>query len=97
MQEVLKDKVSSCYCLVLISYMQAFDYVKTTDYRYLYDEIGTADIKTYIYQVLKGLRHSHSKGIMHRDIKPQNLLIDHKKKHIKIADWGLADYYIPNK
>ena len=34
---------------------------------------------------------------MHRDIKPQNILIDHSKKILKIADWGLADFYIPNK
>jgi casein kinase II subunit alpha len=36
-------------------------------------------------------------GIMHRDIKPQNVLIDKQKKLIKIIDWGLADYYLPNK
>jgi len=34
---------------------------------------------------------------MHRDIKPQNILIDPTKKIVKIADWGLADYYLPNK
>jgi len=36
-------------------------------------------------------------GIMHRDIKPQNVLIDKQKRIIKIIDWGLADYYLPNK
>jgi casein kinase II subunit alpha len=36
-------------------------------------------------------------GIMHRDIKPQNVLIDQKRKILKIVDWGLADYYLPNK
>lgn len=36
-------------------------------------------------------------GIMHRDIKPQNVLIDNQQKIIKIIDWGLADYYLPNK
>jgi casein kinase II subunit alpha len=34
---------------------------------------------------------------MHRDIKPQNILIDPSKKILKIADWGLADFYLPNK
>lgn len=36
-------------------------------------------------------------GIMHRDIKPQNILIDQKKGIVKMVDWGLADYYLPNK
>lgn len=36
-------------------------------------------------------------GIMHRDIKPQNVLIDQIKQELKIVDWGLADYYLPNK
>jgi casein kinase II subunit alpha len=34
---------------------------------------------------------------MHRDIKPQNVLIDYRDKKLKIIDWGLADYYLPNK
>ena len=59
--------------------------------------MGSDDIKTYIFQILKGLQHCHSKGIMHRDIKPQNLLFDHENRHVKIADWGLADYFLPDR
>lgn len=32
---------------------------------------------------------------MHRDIKPQNILIDYITNEVYIIDWGLADYYIP--
>ena len=32
-------------------------------------------------------------GIMHRDIKPHNVMIDHKKKKLRIIDWGLAEFY----
>lgn len=32
---------------------------------------------------------------MHRDIKPQNILIDIRTKEVYIIDWGLADYYKP--
>ena len=36
-------------------------------------------------------------GIIHRDIKPHNIMIDHEKKELKIIDWGLADFYLPGK
>lgn len=50
-----------------------------------------------MYQLFTALKYCHSQGIMHRDIKPQNLLLDHKKKIVKIADWGLAEYYLPQE
>ena len=34
---------------------------------------------------------------MHRDIKPQNVLIDHTKRTLKVVDFGLADFYFPEK
>ena len=37
----------------------------------------------------------HSCGIMHRDIKPSNIIINTKTNDIKIIDWGLAEYYLP--
>ena len=55
------------------------------------------EIRVYIMKVLEGLNYCHSMGIMHRDIKPQNVLIDQIKRELKIVDWGLADYYLPNK
>lgn len=39
----------------------------------------------------------HSKGIMHRDIKPFNILINPSTKSLKIIDFGLCEYYIPGK
>ena len=34
---------------------------------------------------------------MHRDIKPQNILIDYITKEVYIIDWGLADHYKPRR
>jgi len=50
-----------------------------------------------MFKVMEGLNYCHSQGIMHRDIKPLNVLIDQKQQKLKIIDWGLADYYLPNK
>lgn len=44
----------------------------------------------YLEQVCAGLAHAHKNGIIHRDIKPQNLLLTADKKTVKIADFGVA-------
>ncbi|XP_042516601.1 cyclin-dependent kinase D-1-like isoform X1 [Macadamia integrifolia] len=51
--------------------------------------LSPADIKTYIQMTLKGLAHCHKKWVLHRDMKPNNLLIG-ADGHLKLADFGLA-------
>ncbi len=34
---------------------------------------------------------------MHRDIKPQNVLYDKETEEVFVADWGLADFYLPSR
>jgi len=43
-----------------------------------------------LYQLVKGLAHCHKHGVMHRDLKPQNLLVDDQSMTLKIADLGLG-------
>uniref|UniRef100_A0A0N5AU07 Protein kinase domain-containing protein n=1 Tax=Syphacia muris TaxID=451379 RepID=A0A0N5AU07_9BILA len=45
--------------------------------------------KSYLYQILQGVCFCHQRRILHRDLKPQNLLIDGNGA-IKLADFGLA-------
>jgi casein kinase II subunit alpha len=59
----------------------------------LYDSLGHSDIQFYLFQLLKALDHAHSRGIMHRDVKPGNIMIDHAKREVKLIDWGLAEYF----
>src|SRR3954452_19412495 len=44
----------------------------------------------YLEQVCAGLAHAHAKGVIHRDIKPQNLLLTADQSMVKIADFGVA-------
>lgn len=44
----------------------------------------------YLEQVCSGLSHAHKCGVIHRDIKPQNLLLTGDKLTVKIADFGVA-------
>lgn len=53
--------------------------------------LSPRDICLYTYQLLKGLHYLHTvKNVIHRDLKPQNLLIDSEKKQLYIADFGLS-------
>ncbi|SAL95362.1 hypothetical protein [Absidia glauca] len=70
-----------------------FDYCDIDLRRYM-DNVGREGvtmkhIKSFTHQLISGLRYCHSHRILHRDLKPQNLLIDHTGK-LKIADFGLS-------
>lgn len=47
-------------------------------------------VKMYLYQILRGIAYCHSHRVLHRDLKPQNLLIDKRTNALKLADFGLA-------
>lgn len=52
-------------------------------------------VQSYIYQLLRGIAFCHANRILHRDLKPQNILID-KSGDLKLADFGLARaFHIP--
>lgn len=74
-----------------------FEYVNNTDFKALYPTLTDYDIRYYINELLKALDFCHSQGIMHRDVKPHNVMIDHSKRELRLIDWGLAEFYHPGK
>ena len=51
----------------------------------------------YLYELLRALDYCHSMGIMHRDVKPHNVMIDHENRRLRLIDWGLAEFYHPGQ
>lgn len=72
-----------------------FEYVNNLEFRSLYPTFTDYDIRYYMFQVLEALDFAHSMGIMHRDVKPHNIMIDHSSRKLRLIDWGLAEFYHP--
>lgn len=51
--------------------------------------LDAATTKSFLYQLLRGIAYCHQHRILHRDLKPQNLLIN-REGALKLADFGLA-------
>ncbi|PAA46421.1 hypothetical protein BOX15_Mlig029327g2 [Macrostomum lignano] len=78
---IVKDPVSRTPALI-------FEHVNNTDFKQLYQTLVDYDIRYYLFELLKALDYCHSMGIMHRDVKPHNVMIDHEHRKLRLIDWA---------
>lgn len=88
--EVVRSPSSNGYCLIT-------DYYICDRFEDYMPKMTIRDLRTYMGELLRGLEFIHSKGVIHRDIKPQNVLYSFKSGKLKIIDFGQATFYLPEE
>ncbi|KAJ6499969.1 kinase-like domain-containing protein [Mycena vitilis] len=100
--DVVRDPSARYHSLVMVCRQRSFsvdfnvsyqEYVENTDWKRLFPVLTEPDIKHYTFQLLLALSHVHAHGIMHRDVKPANVMIDYQRRKLRLIDWGLAEFY----
>lgn len=74
-----------CYYIVMeyVHAMTLKEFIKD------YSPISISESVDIMKQVARAIAHAHARGIVHRDIKPHNILID-EEEHVKVTDFGIA-------
>ena len=80
-----KDEV---YLNLVLEFIPETVYRVARHYNKQKQTIPISFIKLYMYQLFRSLAYIHSLGICHRDIKPQNLLLDPETGVLKLCDFG---------
>lgn len=85
----LYDVIHTENKLMLVFEFMDLDLKKYMDTRGERGMLEPPTIKSFMYQLMKGIAFCHENRVLHRDLKPQNLLINNKGM-LKLADFGLA-------
>ncbi|KAJ9053507.1 glycogen synthase kinase 3, variant 2 [Entomophthora muscae] len=91
---VQKDDI---YLNLVLEYVPETLYRLSRSFTRSDQHIPPLHIKLFIYQLLRSLAYIHMAGICHRDIKPQNLLIDRATGVLKLCDFGSAKVLVPSE
>lgn len=84
------DKPGEEYLNVVMDYIPDTVYKVMKSYLKIKQMVPPIVVKLYTYQMLRAIAYIHAKGICHRDIKPQNVLVDGNSHILKMCDFGSA-------
>ncbi|ESO08767.1 hypothetical protein HELRODRAFT_129966, partial [Helobdella robusta] len=91
-ENFLEDKA----LMIVMEYAEGgtlFDYLQHRNGQLLTEE----EILRFFIQLLLSMQHVHSKQILHRDLKTQNILLDKKQEVVKISDFGISKVLTKSK
>jgi len=88
------EKKDEIYLNLVLEYIPETVYKVARQYSKQKQTIPVVFIKLYMYQLFRSLAYIHSNGICHRDIKPQNLLLDPDSGVLKLCDFGSAKHLV---
>ncbi|WBW72532.1 serine/threonine protein kinase Gsk3 [Schizosaccharomyces osmophilus] len=84
------ENIDEVYLNLVLEFMPETIYRASRLYTRQKVSMPIIEVKLYIYQLLRSLAYIHASGICHRDIKPQNLLLDPETGALKLCDFGSA-------
>ncbi|CAL2041073.1 unnamed protein product [Caenorhabditis brenneri] len=74
-----------------------FDYMPNTLAEVIRQKLTDIDIRLYTWQIFAGLKYLEEHKVVHRDLKPVNILVDHDTAFLKISDFGSAKIIVKGK
>ena len=84
------EKQDELYLNLVLEYIPETVYRIGRQYQRSKQQLPLICIKLYVYQLCRSLAHIHALRICHRDIKPQNLLVDNVSHRLALCDFGSA-------
>ncbi|KAJ1332902.1 hypothetical protein BSLG_008529 [Batrachochytrium salamandrivorans] len=88
------EKKDEVFLNLVLEYVPETVYRASRHFSKMKQSMPMLSVKLYMYQLFRSLAYIHSLGICHRDIKPQNLLLDPTLGILKLCDFGSAKILI---